>query len=116
MIRTHDVERRSRRRRRDALCLAALALFAAACASSGRSGPARIETTEGGFVLHEEVSVGLGVRSDFENAVRLLREGATDDGIALLREVTESAPHLTAAHVNLGIAFREKRAPQFTGR
>jgi TPR repeat protein len=84
-----------------------LMLVASACATSGVSGPTKVEKHVDGFTISEEVRVGLGARSDFEGAVRLLREEAYAEGIELLLEVTESAPHLTAAHINLGIAYRE---------
>lgn len=89
-----------------ALLLAAL--LGSACATSGGSRPSRVETTQGGITITEDVSVGFGVRRDFEKAVGLLEQGDRDQGIALLEEVTEAAPELTAAWIDLGIAYREK--------
>jgi Flp pilus assembly protein TadD len=54
------------------------------------------------------VRVGLSVRSDFARALRLLEEGRQDEGIAVLERVTEAAPNLTAAHLDLGVAYRER--------
>ena len=72
-----------------------------------RSAP--VETRdEHGFRITEEVRVGLGVRSDFEKALRLLEQEELEEGIALLVEVTEAAPHLTTAHIDLGIAYGQK--------
>jgi tetratricopeptide (TPR) repeat protein len=85
----------------------AAALLGAACSAGGVHAPARLESHEHGFTLHEEVRVGLGVRSDFDAALARLRAGEIDAGIAQLREVLEAAPHLSAAHLNLGIALRE---------
>lgn len=87
----------------------ALALFATACTTSGGSGPVPVEidAQASGFTLQEEVRVGLGTRSDFDRALRALHSQDYTAGIALLVEVTEAAPRLTAAHINLGIAYRE---------
>jgi len=76
------------------------------CATSGDVRPARVEIQDGGFTISEEVRVGFGVRSAFEEAVQSLQREDYDDGIALLLEVTEEAPGLTAAHIDLGIAYR----------
>lgn len=89
-------------RRRGWIVIAAA--MASACASSGR--PAPISTrTEDGFTISERVRVGMGVSSDFNRAVRLLEEEEYERGIALLEEVTEAAPYVTAAHIDLGIAY-----------
>ena len=87
--------------------LAACALLALACASSGPERPKQVETREeGGFRIVEEVRVPGGVRSDFERAVELLLAEDYERAIALLVEVTEAAPNLTAAHLDLGMAYR----------
>lgn len=89
------------------LLLLAAALVASACTSSGTVSPARISVEDGaGFTLTQDVRAGLGVRQDFERAVRLLEEERYEDGIALLREVTEEAPTLASAHIDLAIAYR----------
>jgi Flp pilus assembly protein TadD len=59
----------------------------------------------GGFTISEEVRVDAEVGADFEEALRLLEEGQYDSGIALLLQVTEAAPLLTTAHIDLGIAY-----------
>ncbi len=59
---------------------------------------------ETGFTITEKVRVGGGVRGDFEKALRLLEEERYEEGIALLEEVTEAAPHVTMAHIDLGMA------------
>ena len=60
---------------------------------------------ESGFTLSERVRAGAGVRADFARAVALLEQEQYEAGIALLLQVTEEAPQLTAAHVDLGIAY-----------
>jgi tetratricopeptide (TPR) repeat protein len=82
------------------------AALASACATSETSRPARVEIQESGFTITEEVRVGFGVRSDFEDAVHSLKDEQYDEAVALLTKVTEAAPLLTAAHIDLGIAYR----------
>lgn len=105
-MRTHTEPSRAFRVQRLA-SIVAVALAASACASSGSAPPARLEIQEGGFTLTQDVRVGVGVRADFERAVGLLKQQQYESGIALLREVTEAAPQLTAAHIDLAIAYRE---------
>jgi len=88
-----------------ALVLAA-ALWVCACATSGPQRPEQTEARdETGFSITEQVRVGGGVRDDFEKALRLLEEEQYEAGIALLVAVTEAAPQVTAAHIDLGIAY-----------
>jgi tetratricopeptide (TPR) repeat protein len=84
----------------------AAALVAAACGTSGtgRREPVEIRD-ELGFTIREDVRVGAGTRDDFESALQLLEQEDYERGIALLVEVTETAPDLTAAHIDLGIAY-----------
>ncbi|MGH0035498.1 MAG: tetratricopeptide repeat protein [Myxococcota bacterium] len=89
-----------------AACVA-LASLLAACAGPGPLRPEQTETRdESGFRITEEVRVGLGVRSDFERAVEAVDAGDYARGIELLVEVTGAAPHVTAAHIDLAIAYR----------
>ena len=88
-------------------CVLATALVASACATSGApTGPAPAAARdERGFTVAERVRVGSGVRTDFERATRLLEQEQYEAAIALLVEVTEAAPKVTAAQINLGIAY-----------
>jgi Flp pilus assembly protein TadD len=90
--------------RRAAVLVAAS--FLSACTTSGTTRPAQVETQdESGFTITEEVRVSAGVRADFERAMRLLEQEEYDSGIALLHELTEAAPNVTTAHLDLGIAY-----------
>lgn len=93
-----------RRRGRGGVLVAAALAFA--CAGSAPTRPTQVELQDDrGFQLNEEVRVGSQVRADFERAVRALEGEQYQRGIALLVGVTEAAPHLTTAHIDLGIAY-----------
>jgi Flp pilus assembly protein TadD len=91
--------------RRQALLFAAAWAFSA-CATPGAERPKQVETRDGsGFTITEEVDVSPETRADFQSAVRMLEQEQYDSGIALLLEVTEAAPRVTTAHIDLGIAY-----------
>jgi Flp pilus assembly protein TadD len=101
------------------ICRAALgiagALLLVACATATKAPPAGkaakqtqiagLQQDENGFTLTEDVHVGADVRADYDNAIRSLEQKQYELGIQLLLKVTQSAPNLTAAHVDLGIAY-----------
>lgn len=60
---------------------------------------------EFGFTITEEVRISGEVRANYQRALQLLDEKRYEQGIDLLREVTENAPDVTAPHINLGIAY-----------
>jgi len=66
---------------------------------------AMVVQSEGVFMISEPVSVAPEVGADYEAAVRMLEAEQYDAGIALLLGVIERAPGLTAAHIDLGIAY-----------
>lgn len=83
-----------------------VALTLCACATGGTARPRQTEVRDGSaFTITEEVSVSEEVRAEFENAVRLLQQAQYESGIALLVKVTQTAPTLTAAHIDLAIAY-----------
>src|SRR5437879_11381710 len=45
------------------------------------------------------------MRTDYESAVGMLKEERYEPGIALLLKMTEKMPALTAAHIDLGMAY-----------
>src|SRR5215475_7747516 len=55
-------------------------------------------TTQGEGVTDE-------MRANYESAVGMLKEERYEPGIALLLKMTEKMPSLTAAHIDLGIAY-----------
>lgn len=96
--------------------IGAIALAIAACSSAPtqpraqqttKSQPARIEIQQdpGGFSIFEEVNVDAAVRADYDSAIRLLEQQKYEQGIAMLVKVTQAAPGVTAAHIDLGIAY-----------
>jgi Flp pilus assembly protein TadD len=91
--------------RRQALLFAAASIVSA-CTTPGTTGSMQVGTRdESGFTITEEVHVSAETRANFESAVRLLEQEQYDNGIALLLEVTEAAPQITTAHIDLGIAY-----------
>jgi tetratricopeptide (TPR) repeat protein len=66
---------------------------------------AQIVKDPGGFAITQPVDVPADVRADYGKAVRMLKEEKYEPGIALLLKVTERAPEVTAAHIDLGMAY-----------
>jgi Flp pilus assembly protein TadD len=90
-----------------AICALAAQLTACATSEAPRA-KAAVAQDAGGFTISEPVRVSAETRAGFERAVRSLQEGRLDEGIAGLEAVTEVAPGLTAAHVDLAIAYQQK--------
>ncbi|HET8947462.1 MAG TPA: tetratricopeptide repeat protein, partial [Candidatus Polarisedimenticolia bacterium] len=66
---------------------------------------AKLSRDASGFTISQSVSVPSEVRNDYEAAVRQMDQGNDAAAIPLLVKVTERAPALTAAHLDLGIAY-----------
>jgi Flp pilus assembly protein TadD len=93
-----------------------LALLLSACSSSPAKKPAarapekqaariQIQQEPGGFSIIEEVNVDPAIRAEYDSAIRMLEQKQYEQGIAALKKVTEAAPVVTAAHIDLGIAY-----------
>jgi len=69
--------------------------------------PARFDIHQDatGFTILEDVRVSAEARSEYENAVRMFEQQQHEQGIAALLNVIERAPNVTAAHIDLGIAY-----------
>ena len=97
-----------RRRIRVAVLMIAVFAFGVGCARSpGVLGATVAVQSSDAFIITERARLGAGVRADFERGVALLSQGETERGIALLVSVTEAAPDLTAAQIDLAIAYRQ---------
>lgn len=68
---------------------------------------ARVEVQQDatGFTITQPVRVSAEVRAEYEAAASLLAESRYEPGIAMLLKVTEQAPEVTAAHIDLGMAY-----------
>lgn len=66
---------------------------------------ADMQQDEGGFTIVEEVRVGNEIHADYDNAMRFFEQKQYEQGIASLLKVTQAAPNVTAAHIDLGIAY-----------
>jgi tetratricopeptide (TPR) repeat protein len=86
------------------MTLLAAAALALACSTPGGAPVQHSVRDATGFTITGKVRVGGAVRADFERAVRMLEQEQYPEGIALLAKLTEAAPNLTAAWIDLGIA------------
>jgi Flp pilus assembly protein TadD len=82
-----------------------LLLSACQAPTNGARPAAKTTRDDGGFTIREPVRVSSSVRADFQSALELLEEQEFESGIALLVDVTEAAPTVTAPHIDLGIAY-----------
>ncbi len=58
-----------------------------------------------GSAIAQGVPVMDKMRADYDSAVSMLKEERYEPAIALLLKITEKMPALTAAHIDLGIAY-----------
>jgi Tfp pilus assembly protein PilF len=64
-----------------------------------------MQQDEGGFSIVEDVRVGNDIHADYDAAMRFFEQKQYEQGIASLVKVTQAAPNVTAAHIDLGIAY-----------
>jgi Flp pilus assembly protein TadD len=79
--------------------------IAAVLAERRRGDFPEIEFVDAGFTITEQVRIGNDARDDYERAIGLLNQNRLDEGIALLRNVTATAPDATSPYIDLGIAY-----------
>ncbi|MCH9695172.1 MAG: tetratricopeptide repeat protein [Gammaproteobacteria bacterium] len=83
----------------------------AGCSATGhpQRKVANIEVQEAvGFTITEEVRIGDRVRGQYFEALNHLQEGRLEQGIAMLEEIAEAAPLVTAPRIDLGMAYRQQ--------
>jgi tetratricopeptide (TPR) repeat protein len=64
-----------------------------------------VQRNTGAVTITQHLDVTEELRTDYETAVHMLEQQQYDRAITLLVKVTEKAPALTSAHINLGIAY-----------
>lgn len=88
-------------------------LLLGACSATGPTRPAQSDTqSDGGFTIVEDVRISSEAQTEFDDAMQLLRQERYQEGIALLKQVTERVPDATAAYINLGIAYSRVDDPE----
>ena len=91
------------------LLLAIVAILAACNTTAVRkTSPARIDTPDAySFTITEQTRIDSKVRGDYDRAMTLLEQGDATEGIELLEQVAETAPELSAPHIDLGVASHQ---------
>jgi len=64
-----------------------------------------IETDESGFTITEQLRISGEARADYQAALQVLRQERYEQGVAMLLEIVEIAPDITAPYIGLGIAY-----------
>ena len=93
------------------LVMIVAAAVLAGCSATGQPvrKVANIEVQEAvGFTITEEVRIGDRVRGQYFEALSHLHDGRLEQGIAMLEEIAEAAPLVTAPRIDLGMAYRQQ--------
>jgi len=64
-----------------------------------------IEADETGFTITEQLRISGEARADYQAALQVLRQERYEQGIAMLLDIVEIAPEITAPYIGLGIAY-----------
>ncbi len=64
-----------------------------------------IEADEAGFTITEQLRISGEARADYQAALQVLRQERYEQGIAMLLDIVEIAPDITAPYIGLGIAY-----------
>jgi tetratricopeptide (TPR) repeat protein len=83
-----------------------MTVFAGCTATAPVRPAATLVEHAGGFTITDEVGANEAVAADFQAAVAALDAGNHESGIRLLESVVAREPAATAAHINLGMAYR----------
>jgi len=102
---THIAIRRQHRKRLAVTAIMGV-LAVTGCSMARVTRTARVEIQEEiGFTITEKARISGKVRAEYGSALDLLEQGQHEQGIELLRRITEEAPELSAPRIDLGIAF-----------
>ena len=64
-----------------------------------------IQTDETGFTITEQLRISGEARADYQAALQVLRQERYEQGIAMLLDIVDIAPEITAPYIGLGIAY-----------
>ena len=91
------------------MSIAVIVLAGCNATTSPQRKVANIEIQEAvGFTITEEVQVTAASRQKYDEAMNYLRDGNLERGIAILEEVVQAAPMVTAPRIDLGIAYHRQ--------
>ncbi len=93
-------------RQRRAALLFSMLVFAGCATTESPKPSARVEIQEDvGFTITEQSRIGNDVRADYNAALELLEQERYEEGAAILESIVETAPHLSAPRIDLGVAY-----------